>query len=136
MVSAINPPALGKPVGYAHGARAGTLLFVAGQVGAKPGPDGVLRVVGADFAAQFEAALDNVLEVVRSAGGQPSSVAEMTVFVTDLAQYRAARAALGQAWKRRFGSHYPAMTLVEVKGLYEPGTLVEVRAVAVLEEPA
>jgi enamine deaminase RidA (YjgF/YER057c/UK114 family) len=119
-------------VGYTHGVQAGKLLFVSGQVGAKPDGDG-LRVVSHDFAPQFEAALQNVLEVVRAAGGTPESVVEMTVFVTSMAQYRAARRELGQAWKRHFGSHYPAMTLVEVQGLYEPGSLVEVRAVAALE---
>lgn len=133
MVKPVNPPSLGKPVGYAHGMVAGKLLFVSGQVGARPDKDGALRVVSPDFAAQFDTALGNVLEVVAAAGGKAEHVVEMTVFVTDLAAYRAARAALGQAWQRRLGKHYPAMTLVEVSGLYEPGTLVEIRAVASLE---
>jgi enamine deaminase RidA (YjgF/YER057c/UK114 family) len=128
-----NPPALGKPVGYTHGVQAGPLLFVSGQVGARPGRDGALQVVSTEFLPQFEAALDNVLEVVRSAGGQASSVVEMTIFVKDLAAYRAARRELGQAWRRRFGQHYPAITLVEVSGLFEPGSLVEIRATASLE---
>lgn len=130
---AINPPALGKPVGYAHGMVHGGLLFVAGQVGALPDKDGALRIVAPDMAGQFEQALANVLEVVRAAGGRPEGVLEMTVFVTDLEAYRQARPALGQAWKRRLGRHYPAMTLVEVAGLVEPGSLVEIRAVAAVE---
>lgn len=129
----VNPPSLGKPVGYAHGVQAGGLLFVAGQVGARPAKDGTLRVVSPDFAAQFEAALANVLEVVRAAGGRPDHLVEMTVFVKDLAAYAAARAALGDAWRRLLGRHYPAVTLVEVSGLFEPGTLVEIRAVAALD---
>jgi enamine deaminase RidA (YjgF/YER057c/UK114 family) len=132
VVKAINPPALGKPSGYSHGVQAGKLLFVAGQVGARPEGQG-LRVVSPDFAPQFEAALGNVLEVVRAAGGRPSGVVEMTVFVKDLAAYRAARGALAEVWTRLMGAHYPSMTLVEVSGLFEPGTLVEIRAVASLE---
>lgn len=128
----VNPPALGKPVGYSHGIKAGHFLFVSGQVGARPDKDGKLRVVSADFARQFEVALENVLEVVRAAGGQPASLTELTVFVTDLAAYEAARPAIGEAWKRHLGRYYPAVTLVQVAGLYEPGSLVEIRAVAFL----
>lgn len=129
----VDPPSLGKPVGYSHGVRTGPLLFVSGQVGALPDKDGALRMVSPSFAAQFDQALANVLEVVRAAGGKPEGVVEMTVFVTDLAAYKAARRDLGETWKRRLGKHYPAMTLVEVKGLYEPGCLVEIRAIASLE---
>lgn len=130
----VNPPALGKPVGYSQGVRAGSLLFVSGQVGCRPAADGVTLVpVSPEFAPQFEAALANVLEVVKAAGGAPERVVEMTVFVKDVEQYRAARRAVGDAWKRLMGRHYPAMTLVEISGLFEPGTLVEIRAVAALE---
>ena len=129
----VNPPSLGKPVGYAHGTLAGKLLFIAGQVGARPVKDGALELAAPDLAGQFDAALGNVLEVVRAAGGQPGDLAEMTIFVTDLEAYRRARPAIGEAWRRRLGKHYPAITLVEVAGLYEPGSLVEIRATASLE---
>jgi enamine deaminase RidA (YjgF/YER057c/UK114 family) len=56
----------------------------------------------------------------------------MTVYVTDLAEYRAARAALGGVWRERFGRHYPAMALLEVKGLVDRGAKVEIEATAVL----
>jgi enamine deaminase RidA (YjgF/YER057c/UK114 family) len=131
----INPPALGKPSGYAHGVLAGHLLFVAGQVGARPEKDGALRVVSPDFAAQFDQALANVLEVVKEAGGRPEHVVDMTIFVTDLAPYRGARGALADVWRRHLGKHYPAVTLVQVAGLYEPGTLVEIKATAFLVNP-
>ncbi|HEV8361438.1 MAG TPA: RidA family protein [Candidatus Thermoplasmatota archaeon] len=131
----INPPALGRPSGYAHGVLAGHLLFIAGQVGARPDKDGTLRVVGSDFAPQFDTALGNVLEVVKEAGGRPEHVVDMTIFVTNLEQYRAARAALADVWKRHLGRHYPAVTLVEVAGLVEPGTLVEIKATAFLVNP-
>lgn len=129
----INPPALGKPVGYTHGVLAGNMLFIAGQVGARPAEGDRLEVVSPEFAPQFDAALGNVLEVVKAAGGHAGDLVELTVFVKDLEAYRAARAALGEIWRRRLGRHYPAVTLVEVSGLFEPGTLVEIRAVAALE---
>jgi enamine deaminase RidA (YjgF/YER057c/UK114 family) len=126
-----NPEALGAPRGWNHGLlapRGGRLLFVAGQTGLEPGTPGTPR----DFGAQFARALDKVLAVVRAAGGEPHDVARMTLYVTDLAAYRASLTPLGDAWRARFGKHYPAMALVEVTGLVDPGALVEMEATAVI----
>lgn len=129
----VNPPGLGKPLGYSHGIRSGNLLFLAGQIGAEPLPNGRHRVVAPGLVPQFEKALRNVVEVVASAGGSPASILEMTVHLTSMSDYRAARADIGDAWKRVMGRHYPAMTLVEVAGLFEEGAVVEIRAVAAVD---
>lgn len=127
----INPPELGKPSGWTNGVLAPAgfrLLFVAGQTAADPAG----RVTGADFAAQFDAALGKVLKVVEAAGGASTDVARMTVYVCDLDAYRRARPQLGAAWRARMGSHYPAMTLVEVSRLLDEGAMVEIEVTAVL----
>ncbi|WP_428277931.1 RidA family protein [Candidatus Palauibacter sp.] len=127
----LNPAALGKPRGWNHGLlapREGRVLFVAGQTAAGPGGD----LETADFAAQFTLALDRVLAVVRAAGGEPSHIGRMTIYVTDLAAYRDARSELGAAWRARLGRHYPAMSLVEVSGLVDVGAQVEIEATAVV----
>jgi enamine deaminase RidA (YjgF/YER057c/UK114 family) len=125
----VNPAALATPRGYSHGMKgAGELLFVAGQIGW----DREGRLVSGDFVDQFARALDNVLEVVRAAGGGPDSVARMVAYVTDKAEYRRRTRELGAAWRQRMGLHYPAMALVEVKSLLEDGALVELEATAVL----
>jgi enamine deaminase RidA (YjgF/YER057c/UK114 family) len=105
-------------------------LFVAGQVGW----DTAERMVGPDIAAQFAQALDNVLAIVGTAGGEPADVVRMTVFVTSVREYGEARRALRSAWIERFGDHYPAMTLVGVAELFEMGAKVEIEAVAVLPD--
>lgn len=131
----VNPEELGPPQGYANGVRvrAGAdLLFVAGQIGWGPGQ----RLVGDSLAAQFEQALRNVLAVVRAAGGAPTDVVRMTVYVTDKPTYVAARREIGAAWRALLGRHFPAMTLVEVKDLLEPGAKVEIEATAALAPPA
>lgn len=127
----VNPPGLGDPRGFNHGLAwpgAGRPLFVAGQTAL--GPSG--RVEEAGFAEQFGVALDRVLAVVRAAGGGPGHIGRMTVYVTDLGEYRAARPALATCWAERMGRHYPAMALVEVTGLVDEGARVEIEATAVL----
>lgn len=127
----LNPAALGEPRGWNHGLlapREGRVLFVAGQTAAGPGGD----IETPDFAAQFALALDRVLAVVRAAGGEPSHIGRMTIYVTDLAAYRDARSELGAAWGARLGRHYPAMSLVEVSGLVDVGAQVEIEATAVV----
>lgn len=123
----INPEELGPPSGFSHGIVApqgGRILFVAGQTA--PGADGLV--------AQFSAALERALAVVRAAGGRPEHVARLTIYVTDMIAYRAARARLGDAWRAAMGRHYPAVALVEVLSLVDPGAVVEIEATAVLPE--
>jgi enamine deaminase RidA (YjgF/YER057c/UK114 family) len=130
-IAVVQPPGYPPPRGYANGVVArGRALHVAGQVGWEP--DG--RFASDDMAAQFARALDHVLAVVRAAGGAPGDVVSMTVYVTDLDAYRAARRAIGAAWRERFGAHYPAMALVGVAGLLEPAARVEIQATAALPE--
>ncbi len=128
-VAIVRPEALPDPVGFSHGVIAsGPALYVAGQIA--PGEAGSLA--GVDFARQFEGALDRVLAVVRAAGAGAQDVARMTVYVTDMASYRRCRPALGATWRARFGRHYPAMALLGVAELAEPGACVEIDAVVAL----
>jgi len=123
-----NPPELGEPRGWNNGLiapRGSRVLFVAGQTGVAPGGDN-------GFVAQFARALDRALAVVRGAGAGPEQLARLTVFVTDVATYRAERKALGAAWRERMGRHYPAMALVEVTELVDDGAMVEIEATAIL----
>jgi enamine deaminase RidA (YjgF/YER057c/UK114 family) len=125
----VNPGSLAEPRGYSHGmSGAGILLFVAGQIGW----DGTGRMVSTDFVAQFTQTLDNVLAVVREAGGEPTAVARLTIYVTDKELYRSRLQEIGRIYRERMGRHYPAMALVEVRSLLEDEALVEIEATAVL----
>lgn len=125
----VAPPGLAQPRGYSHGLKGrGELLFVAGQIGW----DAQARLVSADFVAQFAQALDNVLAVVRAAGGRPESVARLTIYVTDKREYLARARDVGAAYRERMGRHYPAMALLEVRSLLEEGARVEIEATALL----
>ena len=102
------------------------LVFVAGMVGW----DASERIVAPDFGAQFEQALKNVVAVVERAGGTAGDVVRMTIFVTDLEAYRSRLPEVGDAWRRVMGRTYPAMSLLQVRGLLEEGALVEIEATA------
>lgn len=125
----VNPESLARPRGFSHGMKGtGELLFVAGQIGWNR--EG--RMVSDDLVLQFAQALDNVLDVVWTAGGSPASVARMVVYVTDKREYARRSKAIGEAWRKRMGRHYPAMALVEVKSLLEDDARVEIEATALL----
>ena len=128
----IQPSHFPKPRGYTNGVLCapGRLLYVAGQVAF----DKDARIVSADFATQFLAALDNVVAVVRAAGGGTEHIVKLLAFVTDLDKYRDAQRTIGDGWRARMGNYWPAMSLVKVAGLIEPGALVEIEGTAVLPD--
>jgi enamine deaminase RidA (YjgF/YER057c/UK114 family) len=128
--SFINPSELVQPRGYSNGVRAqgGDLLFVAGQIGW----DQQGRMVSDDFAEQFGQALENVIAVVRAAGGVPEHITRLLIFVTDKREYSGHLREVGAVYRQLMGKHFPAMTLVEVKSLLEDLGKVEIEATAVI----
>jgi len=129
----INPEALSQPRGYSNGVlfEGGSVLFVAGQIGW----DRESRIVSDGFAEQFAQALENVLAVVREAGGGPENIGRLLIFVTDSEEYSASRRDIGAAYQQLMGKHFPSMTLVEVSRLLEPLAKVEIEALAVITNP-
>jgi enamine deaminase RidA (YjgF/YER057c/UK114 family) len=128
-LSLLNPDTLAPPRGFSHGVKAqGELLFVAGQIGWNRNG----KMVSDDLVVQFAQALDNVLDVVWAAGGKPECVARLVLYVTDKREYRARARAIGAAYRKRMGKHFPAMVLVEVKSLLEDDAKVEIEAMAVV----
>lgn len=129
----ITPSHFPKPRGYANGyiqtvTEGQRILHVSGQIAW----DSEARIVSSDFAVQFLQSLDNLVAVVREAGGGTEHIVKLLAFVTDLDAYRAAMPAIGEGWRSRLGKTYPAMSLVKVAGLLEPGALVEIEGVAIL----
>ena len=126
-----NPESLGAPRGWNNGLLApagGRVLFVAGQAGS----DHAGAIVSDDFVDQFDAALARALVVVEAAGGGAESIARLTIFVTDMGEYRGSLKRLGERYRQRMGRHYPAMALVAVSEMVDARAKVEIEATAVI----
>ncbi|MFI6035377.1 RidA family protein [Streptomyces sp. NPDC051315] len=126
----VNPPGLSPPAGFSHAvvATGSRLVFLAGQTAL----DGDGKVVGETLPEQFGRALGNLLAALRAAGGTPSDLARVTVYVTDVAAYRACAAELGRVWRESAGRDYPAMAVVGIVRLWDERALVELDGFAVL----
>ena len=127
-----NPAELPPPAGYSHASSAGDLVCIGGQVGSDA--TGRIREPG-DVAAQFGRAIANVGVALKAAGCTTDDVIKLTYLVTDVAAYRAARKPIGAAYREVFERNFPASTLIEVKGLYDPDAMVEIEAIAVRHRP-
>ena len=128
----INPLGLEKPVGYAHVAKitSGKLAYIAGQ--APFNESG--KVVGkGDFVAQFRQVMKNLKRAVEGAGGNPTQIAVMTMYVTDVQAFLDHRKPAGDAYTEVFGKHFPAITLVEITSLWNKDCMVEISGIAVLD---
>ena len=122
----INPSS-----GYSNGVLAeagGRLLFIAGQIAW----DENQKIVSDDFVEQFDRALENVVTVVKAAGGKSDNVARLVIYVTDKIEYRERTKEVGDRYRKHMGKHFPAMVLVEVKGLLDDRAKVEIEGMAVL----
>lgn len=125
----LQPPGWPRPKGYSNGIAAeGRLIFVAGQVGW----DDTETFRSDEFAGQAEQALRNIRAILAEAGARPEHLVRLTWFVTDKAEYLASLNETGAAYRRVIGAHYPAMSLIEIRGLYEEGAKLEIEATAVL----
>jgi len=132
-IEPLNPPTLAKPAGFSHAfvAQGGRVLFIAGQV-AKDQAGGVIGK--GDLVAQFRQVCENLRTVVSAAGGQMSDIVKLTIYVLDVADYKARLKAIGAVYREYFGRHFPAMTLVGARDLFDAaeGCLIEIEGTAVV----
>ncbi len=124
----LQPPGWPRPKGYANGmAASGRLVVTAGVVGWDAEgrfPEGLT--------AQCDQAFANIVAILAEAGASPAHVVRLTWYVTSRAAYLAEAAAIGAAYRARFGRHFPAMAVIEVSGLMEEAALVEIEATAIV----
>ena len=123
------PEGWARPKGYSNGVSvSGRQVFIAGMIGWDA--QGLFH--SDDFAAQTRQALQNIVDVLREAGGRPEHIVRLTWYVTDKREYLAAGREIGVAFREIIGSYNAAMTAVEVKALIEDRAKVEIEATAVI----
>ncbi|MFI6088792.1 RidA family protein [Streptomyces sp. NPDC051218] len=130
-IARVNPIELSPATGFSHAVTAtgGRLVFLAGQTAL----DAEGKVTGATLPEQFEKALTNLLTALRHAGGTPADLARVTVYATDVADYREQAAQLGRIWRKLAGRDYPAMAVIGAVRLWDEECLVELDGVAVID---
>jgi 2-iminobutanoate/2-iminopropanoate deaminase len=112
-------PFQGAP--YNQAIRVGELVFVAGQLGLKPGD----KTVEGDIAVQTEQVMRNLAAILEAAGTSLANLVKTTVYLVDLGDF----AAMNEIYARHVGDRPPARATVEVSKL-PSGALVEIEAVA------
>jgi len=126
----LNPEGLSRPSGFSHAVVAlpGRTVYLAGQTA--QGRDG--QILGDSIVEQFDGAAGNVVRALEAAGAHPQDLVSMQIFVTSIDEYRTASKAIGDAYRKHFGRHYPAMALLEVRRLFDEAARVELVCIAVM----
>ena len=125
-----NPEGWPRGSGYSHAVVAeGRAIYISGQIGWDPVS---LTLAEGGLIAQTRQALQNVVAVLAAAGATPADLVRLTWFVTDRDGYIGARQAIGEVYRDVIGRYFPAMSVIFVSALLEPGAVVEIEATAVL----
>jgi enamine deaminase RidA (YjgF/YER057c/UK114 family) len=131
MMDFLQPPGWARPRGYSNGvAASGRTVCVSGMIGW----DGQGVFHTQDFAGQVRQALQNIVDVLAEADARPEHIVRMTWYVLDKQEYVAAYKEIGIAYRELIGTHYPAMTAVQVVALVEDQARVEIEVTAVVPE--
>jgi enamine deaminase RidA (YjgF/YER057c/UK114 family) len=127
-VQVLQPSGWPKPKGYANGMAADGRIVVTGGV---IGWDAEERLADG-FVAQVRQTLANIKAILAEGGARPEHLVRLTWYVVDIEEYLANLKTLGQIYREAFGTHYPAMALVQVVRLVEKEARVEIEATAVV----
>ena len=127
----VQPAHWPRPKGYANGVVAsGRTVFVSGMIASNAQG----KVVAGDFVSQACQTLKNIVEVLSEAGAKPEHIVRMNWYVVDKNEYLGAYRQLGAVYREIIGSHYPAMTAVQVTSLLEDAARVEIEVTAVIPD--
>jgi 2-iminobutanoate/2-iminopropanoate deaminase len=120
-------PAPYEPFRLAQAYRVGDLVFVSGQAAI----DEHGQIVGeGDFDAQAAQTFRNLERVLTAGASSLASIVKVTIFLTDMSNFPKIVELRG----RWFTPPYPADTIVEVTSLALPELMIEIEAIAVVDE--
>ena len=124
----LQPSGWPAPKGYANGMAAeGRIVLTGGVIGW----DHHGRLANG-FIAQVRQILSNIAAILAEGGARPEHLVRLTWYVVDMDEYLSNLKELGKIYRETFGSHYPAMALLQVVRLVESAARVEIEATAVV----
>jgi enamine deaminase RidA (YjgF/YER057c/UK114 family) len=124
----LQPSGWPAPKGYANGMAAdGRMVLTGGVIGW----DKEERLADG-FVAQVRQTLSNIAAILAEGDARPEHLVRLTWYVVDMEEYLSNLKELGQIYREIFGTHYPAMALVQVVRLVEKAARVEIEATAVV----
>jgi enamine deaminase RidA (YjgF/YER057c/UK114 family) len=127
----LQPAEWPRPKGYANGMTArGQMLFISGQIGW----DANGQFKSDDLTGQVKQALHNIVRVLKEGRAEPRHLVRLTWYVLSRDAYLREAREIGAAYREILGKHFPAMSVVEVRGLVEKRALVEIEATAVIPD--
>ena len=126
----VNPDTLPAPSGYSHGTLSGNTLYLGGQTAL----DKDMKIVPGGIVEQFRQAFSNVLTTLNVAGGVPEDLVSITIFLTDIPDYKAHGKQIGQVWRELAGPVYPAMAGIGTTCLWQSDAMIEILGVAVIPD--
>jgi enamine deaminase RidA (YjgF/YER057c/UK114 family) len=127
----LQPAEWARPKGYANGVAArGRMIFISGQIGW----DAQGQFGSDNLTEQVRQALRNIVRVLKEAQGEPRHLVRLTWYVLSRDVYLREAREIGAAYRDVLGKHFPAMSVVEVRGLVEQRALVEIEATAVIPD--
>jgi enamine deaminase RidA (YjgF/YER057c/UK114 family) len=116
---------------YAMAVKAGKIVFLAGQLGVEFVGRKRTVVAPGDAERQIETIFVNMRTVLEEVGATLRDICWIQIFVTNIDD----RLKMDPVRRRFFGeTEHPAATMVEVSRLALPGAVVEVNAIAVIED--
>jgi enamine deaminase RidA (YjgF/YER057c/UK114 family) len=130
-IETLQPGEWPRPKGYANGMAArGRMIFISGQIGW----DAQGRFNSDNLAEQVIQALRNIVRVLEEGGAEPCHLVRLTWYVLSRETYLREIREIGAGYREVLGKHFPAMSVVEVRGLVEQRALVEIEATAVIPD--
>jgi enamine deaminase RidA (YjgF/YER057c/UK114 family) len=127
----LQPAEWARPKGYANGISArGQMLFISGQIGW----DTNGQFNSENLTEQVKQALRNIVRVLKEGRAEPRHLVRLTWYVLSRDAYLHEAREIGAAYREILGKHFPAMSVVEVRGLVEQRALVEIEATAVIPD--
>jgi len=124
----LQPAEWSKPRGFSHGVEVdgpGRWIVLAGQTGGDDKDD-----YHSDMAGQVAVALRRIIKLLAEAGAGPQHIVRLTWYLTSRAEYEAAGAGIGAAWRETLGKNFPPSTLLYISGLVDQRAKVEIEVTA------